>query len=130
MYATIQIREDFESLLGDNVNPDTVVSQPDWVKSGGILIKPGAYFIIGTDGIYPMFGKVINILLILDNVILLVSHMKVEYFDSHYHAYVVSHSSDKSLISFHNLNFPSVLHGHKRNDLIFIYLKHYINVDF
>ena len=47
----IQIREDFESLLGGNVNPDTVVSQPDWVKSGGILIKPGAYFIVGTDGL-------------------------------------------------------------------------------
>ena len=118
------------SLLGGDVNPDTVVSQPDWVKFGGILIKPGAYFVIGTAGLYPMFGKVINILLILDNIILQISHMKVEYFDSHYHAYVVSNSSDKSLISFQNLNFPSVLHGHKRNNLIFIYLKHYINVDF
>jgi hypothetical protein len=84
--------------LGGEVNPDTVVSQPDWVKSGGILIKPGAYFIIGTDRLHPTFGKVINILIILDNIILQVSHMKVEYFDSHYHAYVVSHSSDKSLI--------------------------------
>ena len=55
----IIIREDLESLLGSNVNPDTVVSQLDWVKSGGILIKPGAYFIIGTDGLHPMFGKVI-----------------------------------------------------------------------
>ena len=57
----IQIRKDFESLLGGSVNPDTVVPQPDWVKSGDILIKPGAYFNVGADGIYPMFGKVINI---------------------------------------------------------------------
>ena len=126
----VQICEDLESLLGSDVSPDTVVSQPDWVKSDGILIKPGAYFIIGTNGLHPMFGKVINILVILDSVILQVSHMKSEYFDSHYHAYVVSHSSHKSLISFHNLKFPSVLHGHKRNSTIFIYLKYYINVNF
>ena len=95
-----------------------MVSQPDWVKSGGILIKPGAYFVIGTGGLYPMFGKVIYILLILDNIIFQISHMTVDYFDSHYHAYVVSNSSDKSLIAFQNLNFPSVLHGHKRKLII------------
>ena len=85
-----QIRERLESLLGGDVNPDTVVSQPDWVKSGGILIKPGAYFVICTAGLlsYVWQSNKINILLMLDNIILQISHMKVEYFDSHYHASV------------------------------------------
>ena len=58
----IHIRESLLSLLGCNVNPVTVVSQPDWVKSGGTLIKPGAYFVIDTDGLHPVFGKVIKLM--------------------------------------------------------------------
>ena len=125
----VNIREALQSLLGHTcsitVSGDTQVLQPDWVKTDGILIKPGAHFVISSDGLHPLFGRVINVLIILDNVILEVCHMKVDYFDDHYHAYVVSHTSNKSFVSFHELKYPFVLHSHKRNDIIFIYLNYY-----
>ena len=77
-----------------------------------------------------MFGEVINILIIVDQIFLEVSHMKVDYFDSHYHAYVVSHTSNKSFVTFHNLKYPCILHGHKRNDVILFILSIISDVNF
>ena len=115
-------RDAMEELLDASLSEGTNVSYPDWVKCEGVLLKHGAILIISS-GLHPVFGRVIIILIVLDNVLLEVSHVTVDYFDDHYHAYAVSHSSKKSFVSFHKLNYPFVLHSHKRNDIIFIYLK-------
>ena len=115
----VHVCEVLQSLLGAAISESTEISHPEWVKCDGIL---GAHFIISFAGLHPVFGRVINVLIILDNE---VCHMNFDYFDDHFHAYAVSHTSDKSFISVHQLKYPFVLHSHKRNDVIFIYLKCY-----
>ena len=41
------------------------------------------------------------------------------------HNYVIEHSVDKLYIKFAELTDHSVLHAHKKNNIIYVYLKHY-----
>lgn len=109
-----------------DVHHETRIARPTWVKQHGVTIKKGAFIITGSDNFYPIFAKVIDVLLVLDIVILEVLHYTVDYFDSHYNAYVVVPSSQKSLINFDQLRDHSILHVHRKANHFFIYVKHYV----
>lgn len=53
-----------------NMHHDTRIAWPTWLKQHGVTIKKGAFVISGTDNFFPIFAKVIDVLLILDIVIL------------------------------------------------------------
>ena len=80
------------------------------------------YVITGSDGLHPTFSKVTDLLVILDVAVIEVSHCVVQYFDSHYHAYVVLLSDHKSLIRFDELPDKSILHAHRKENNLYIYL--------
>ena len=43
-----------------------MISRPTWAKWNGSLIKRGAFVVIGSDGLHPTFGKVEELLVIVD----------------------------------------------------------------
>ena len=110
------------------INLDTTLVRPTWVKAEGRTIKKSAFVIIGNDGLHPKFGRIVNLLVILDILIIEVSHCIVLFFDSHYHAYSVVHSENKSFLRFIDLPDKSILHAHKKDDSLYIYLKYYFHV--
>lgn len=60
--------------------------------------QKGAFIISVNDNFYPIFAKVIDVLLIVIVDILEVSRYTVDYFDNHFHAYFVFPSSQKSVL--------------------------------
>ncbi len=104
-------------LLIPSVSDDSQISWPTWVKVLGTTIKRNAYVIIGSDGLHPTFAKIVDILLLLDLVVL-----HVCFFDDHYHAYAVVPSADQSYVRFDQLTDQSVLHTHKKDGTLYIYL--------
>ena len=73
-----------------------MISRPTWAKRNGSLIKQGEII-----GLHPIFGKVEELLVILD-MLVLVHVVKTQYFDDHYHAFVVEITVDQSFLLFDN----------------------------
>ena len=77
----------------------------------------------GSDGFHPAFAKVVDILVLVDVVVLQVSHYNVLYYDDHYPAYAISPLIDESLLCFSELKVNTFLHAHRKADVLYIYLK-------
>ena len=119
--------QDSLKLLLSASSSETQVSYPKWLKISGITIKKNAFVIIGSDGFHPVFGKVVDILNIVGEVILHVFRYIVDYFDNHFHAYVVCATSESSYVHFDSLADTSVLHAHKIGEYLYVYLKRYFS---
>ena len=118
-------------LLIFDLSDETYISRPNWIKKNGLTFKrSNCYVIIGSDGLYPIFGRVDDILTVLHSniCIVLVTHCNVDYYDDHYHAYVINVSPDKSYVSVDTLPDLCILHSHKRVGCMYIYLKHYFQI--
>lgn len=111
-----------------NLNSETKVTHPTWVKCLGRTVKRNAFIVTGSDGFYPAFAKVVDILVLVDVVVLCVSHCNVLYYDDHYHAYAISPSIDESFLCFSELKVNTILHAHRKADVLYIYLKEYFHV--
>ena len=72
------IKEAISSIL-PGISFQTTVVRPTWVKIEGRTLKKSAYIITGNDGVHPTFGKVTDILVILDMVIVQVSQYVVRF---------------------------------------------------
>ena len=110
--------------LVPGVSMDTVVSRPKWVCRDGVIYKNNnAYVVIGYDGLDPVFGIIEELIVIVgDMVLFCVRNCNVCYFDDHYHAYVVDHTSKQSLTV--ELLDRNVYHAHVlSNGLRYITLK-------
>ena len=104
---------------------DTMVSRPNWVYRDGVTYKNNnAYVVIGHDGMDPMFAIIEELIVIVgDMVLFCVRNCNVRYFDDHYHAYVVDHTSQQSLTV--ELLDRNVYHAHVMSDnLSYITLNH------
>ena len=123
----VNIKESLFSLL-PGINVETKIVRPRWVKTDGRTLKKGAIVITGSDGMHPTFSKVLDLLVLLDVLVMEVAQCHVEYFDSHYHAYLIVQSLNKSYILFSDLTDTSVLHTHRKDGNLFVYLKHYFHV--
>ena len=107
------------------VSMNTLVSRPNWVCQDGVTYKNNnAYVVIGHDGIDPVFAIIEELIVIGgDMVLFLVRNCNVRYFDDHYQAYVVDHTSQQSLKV--ELLDRNVYHAHVMSDgLSYITLKH------
>ena len=98
--------------------------RPQWVKKDGILYKSNnAYLIIGTDGLDPVFGHLDDILVAANHLIIFqVSLCRVLYFDDHYHAYVITVTSDQKL--YNKLLDYNVHHAHRLCSGTYLTLKY------
>lgn len=102
------------------------VYRPTWVRREGIHYQSNnAYLIIGSDGLDPIFGHLEDLIVVGGNMVTFhVSVCNVLYFDSHFHAYVISITPRQTL--FNCLLDPNVYHGHKGDDgNTYITLKYY-----
>lgn len=90
------------------------------MKRNGCLIKKSAYLITGSDGLHPILGKVEELLILSDALVLFVPPVKVLYFDDHYHAYVVTVTNEQSYLLVDSLSSyaNSTLHAHKKDGLL------------
>jgi hypothetical protein len=104
---------------------DTMVSHHNWVCRDGVTYKNNnAYVIIEHDGMDPVFAIIEELIVIGGDMVLFsVRNCSVRYFDDHYHAYVVDHTSQQSLTI--ELLDRNVYHAHVMSDgLKYITLKH------
>ena len=54
------------------------------------------YVMVGTDGIDPLFGHIIDVFIVGGDLILLhVYHCQNVYFDNHFHSYVITDTTNK-----------------------------------
>ena len=103
------------------------LTRPTWVKKSELTYKQSnCYVIIGSDELNSTFGRVD--VLGGDLCILLVTLCIVDYFDDHFHAYVIHPSPNQSYICTDALREPCILHVHRRTGNLYIYLKHYFCV--
>jgi len=95
------------------ISDDATVFQPNWVKSVNYC-NDNCYVIIGTDDTDPIFGHIIDVYIVGGDLILLhVYRCQNVYFDDHFHSYVISDTSNMSIMCLQDLPSPSVLHGHQ-----------------
>ena len=108
---TDDIQKSLHRLIED-LSPETSIFHPRWVKKDGILYKPdNAYLIVGIDGIDPIFGRLDDILIAANYLMIFkVSLCKVSYFDDHYHAYAITTTSNQKLYT--KLLDYNVYHAH------------------
>lgn len=96
------------------ISSDVTVFSPNWVKKNGIhYSNNNSYVIIGTDGINPSFGRIIDSYLVSGDLLLLHLYRCQNYFDDHFHSYVVTETANMSMMCIENLLSPWILHGHK-----------------
>ena len=96
--------QDAVQLLLPTASSNITIAHSTWVKLLGTTLKRNAYILTGGDRLHPTFAKTFDISVVLDIVLLRVSHCTVEYFDDHYHAYAVVGSADQSFVCFNQLN--------------------------
>lgn len=105
---------------------DSPIFHPRWVRQNGVLYQCNdAYLITGSDGLDPTFSHLDDLMVAGgDLVIFVVSLCNVQYYDSHYHAYVVDVTSQRSLLC--KIIDHSVHHSHRLADgKTYISLKHH-----
>jgi hypothetical protein len=109
------------------LSQEASVFRPTWVKYHGIKYQcNNAYLIVGSDGLDPLFGHLNDILVVGGDMVIFDTLLcKVLYFDSHFHAYVIFITSQRSLFS--TLLDHNVYHGHRLDDgSTYITLKYHI----
>ena len=114
-----------------SISNDATVFHPKWVKKNSInYCNNNCYVIIGTDGTDPLFGHLIDVYVVGGDLLLLhVYHCQTIYFDDHFHSYVISDTTNMSIVCLQDLLSPFVLHGHKLFDgrsETYITMKHLI----
>ena len=120
------IKENLQKIYPELCDSSTVF-RPRWVCKQSTTYKADAFVIVQSDGLDPIFGQINEILVIGgDSVIFGVSVCKVLYFDDHYHAYVISVTPCRTVVSLSALLDHNVYHAHKLSDgLSYISLKYY-----
>ena len=112
------------------VSSEATISRPAWIKKDGLTFKKNnCYVVMDSDEYNPKFGRVDDILVLGgDLCILLITHCITEYFDSHFHAYVIHPSLDKSYVCCDDLRNACILHVHRCHGILYVYLKYYFHL--
>ena len=99
-------------------SPDITVSRTNWINCLGTTFKPNNAFVItGSDGLDPIFAKVMSIIVVAsDFVIFEVNLCKTLYFDSHFSSFVIDYTSDRDLVALENLYDHYVYHSYTLSD--------------
>ena len=115
------------------ISMNVIVSYVSWVKNNGTTYKSGACVLFGIDDQDMIeqtfcFGVIQEVLVVGSNLILfLICTYKSQYYDDHFHAYVVSKTSEQRVIECSSLLDPCVLYCRTVGTKLFIRLKYYVN---
>ena len=82
---------------------DTTVMHPHWIHLQSSRLCHGVYVVLNYDVIKPVFGKVVDIALVGEIVILCVLEFYGQYFNSHYNAFEVTHQGVYKAVSIDTL---------------------------
>ncbi len=82
------------------ISEETQVSHPNWVKKDGVTYKTNnAYVVVKYDGLDPIFAYIDDLVIIAgDKLLYNVRMCTTQYFDDHFHAYVIDVTSRKLII--------------------------------
>ena len=106
------VRKDLLPLQDADSEIESVpVTHPNWVKVQSTKYAKGAYVIIKYDPIDPVFGKIVDILLIDETIILSLEKFVSQYFYPHYNAFVVRSCGELLALPQHRLEYHKVLYG-------------------
>ena len=106
-----------------------------FIKSKSVYYKGQRYnrreaVVLNFSGDEYVFGLIEHVLFQNSTVYLLVDVLKIEYFDTHYHAYSVSSTENFNLIQIEDLLDYHPLAVYKANKVKLISLRHFIHVPF
>ena len=79
--------------LFPTMNADSAVQHPAWINVHTSLYRKGVYLLLKFDAMSPEFGKVLDIAVVNDTVIFSLQVYSTNFFDTHYHSYVIKCSS-------------------------------------
>ena len=101
-----------------DISPDITLTRPNWIKYFGTLYKnSNAFVIIGSDGLDPLFAKIMSFIVVgSDFAVLEVNLCKTLYFDSHFSSYVIDYTSNRDLVALNKLYDHYVYHGYELAD--------------
>ena len=111
------------------ISNETPVFNTHWVKKYGILYHNNNCFVLqGSDGLNPVFGKIIDIFVLGGDLVLLhLQCYRTRYYDEHFHSFVVYPTPNTSVVNCEQLDNWYVLNSHKLFDgssEVYIALKH------
>lgn len=111
---------------------EETIHHPKWVKYGSLHLKPHVYLYLGSGSLYPIFGKVIDILVSGAHIFVKVMDCDTICFESHYNAFVIELQHACTFYSVQCLPFYPVLHCRKSfcktNNKLYLNLKHFIKL--
>ena len=112
------------------VSIDIPIYHSNWVKKyGNHYDTNNCFVLIGSDGIDPIFGQVVDIYVACGDTILLHNqHYKTTYYDEHFHSFMVHATPVTSVINVEDLPSYCTMHSHKLfngSSSLYITLKHH-----
>lgn len=131
---TTCIKDHIHSLVPD-ISDDVIITRSSWVKICGLTYKSTCTFILwkisNAELAEPTlwFGCIDEILVASSTLILfLVCVYRSNYFDEHYHAYVVHRTSERAVVSYTDLLDHTVYHCREVCGKLYIVMKYNIEV--
>lgn len=106
------------------ISLESSIFRPRWVQQNGTMYQNNnVYLITGSDGLDPIFSRLDDLMVVGGDLVVFVTSLcEVVYFDSHYHAYVISVTSHQSLLT--NLLDHNVYHSHRSSGLTYLTLRY------
>ena len=105
----LDVQHSLSQLLNVTIDGTTPIDRPAWVKKDGMLFKKNnnCYLVIDAHQVHPTFGLVMDILYVRGYIVFLVTQCKTEYYDDHYHSFVIRHTAQQMYISFNDITIYS-----------------------
>lgn len=123
---SMDIQEKIKHIL-PHVSNETPIFRPTWMKRFNITYQPNnAFLIVGSDGLDPVFARLDSLLVVDTHYPLLsVSLCDVQYFDNHFHAFVIAVTTNRQLISHDQLRDHNVYHTSSIQGCLYVSLRYY-----
>ena len=128
---TLASNTEFYSYLSTivSVSLEDVIEHPKYIKYELLYLKRGACIFMGVGSLYPIFGKIVNIISWHSSYFVKVQECNTICFNSHFNSFVVSFTSICQFLPIHSLPMYPVLHIRKMctvNEHQFLTLKQFV----
>lgn len=98
-----------------NISLDITLTRPK--KYGTMYKSTNAYVIIKSDGLDPIFGRIMSFVVVASDFPIIEYNLcNVLYFDNHYFAYVIEESCHRDFVALDSLYDHNVYHGYEMSD--------------
>ena len=83
------------------------------MKAEGISYRKACALLIGVENNYPLFGRLEDIFVVNSRVLFYVTMLETEYFNDHLHAYVITDTSNRSIVLSTQIQSHIPMHIHR-----------------